>query len=149
MWLAHHMFVEWPTSLEPAVLSKYNVWHILTSYFSMIGVHDSITIYIMNRFMKEIGNKCNSAPAKYIKTSIDYFKCLQHTGQRPETHHTPPSHRVSVTIHTSHSPGNVGPYFLLPMVSARPWAGRRLTQTTAHIMAQFIVTGSNKCSSLC
>ncbi len=24
-------------------------------------------------------------------TSIDYFKCVQHTGQRPETHHTPPS----------------------------------------------------------
>jgi hypothetical protein len=22
------------------------------------------------------------------KTSIDYFKCVQHTGQRPETHHT-------------------------------------------------------------
>ena len=24
---------------------------------------------------------------------IDYFKCVQHTGQRPETHHTTPSHR--------------------------------------------------------
>ncbi len=26
---------------------------------------------------------------KHKKTSIDYFKCVQHTGQRPETHHTP------------------------------------------------------------
>ena len=41
-----------------------------------------------------------------IYNSIDYFKCVQHTGQNPETHHTTPSHRDWVTIdykHTSQS----------------------------------------------
>jgi hypothetical protein len=41
-----------------------------------------------------------------FKNSIDYFKCVQHTGQNPETHHTTPSHRDWVTIdykHTSQS----------------------------------------------
>ena len=40
------------------------------------------------------------------KNSNDYFKCVQHTGQSPETHHTTPSHRDWVTIdykHTSQS----------------------------------------------
>ncbi len=26
--------------------------------------------------------------------SIDYFKCMQHTGQRPVTHNTAPSRRI-------------------------------------------------------
>jgi hypothetical protein len=41
-----------------------------------------------------------------FKNSNDYFKCVQHTGQNPETHHTTPSHRDWVTIdykHTSQS----------------------------------------------
>jgi hypothetical protein len=43
---------------------------------------------------------------KKKKNSIDYFKCVQHTGHSPETHHTTPSRREWVTIdykHTSQS----------------------------------------------
>jgi hypothetical protein len=41
-----------------------------------------------------------------IMNSNDYFKCVQHAGQNPETHHTTLSHRDWVTIdykHTSQS----------------------------------------------
>ena len=37
------------------------------------------------------------------KNSIDYFKCVQHTGQSPVTHHTTPSHRDWVTIDYKHT----------------------------------------------
>ncbi len=41
-----------------------------------------------------------------VKNSIDYFKCMQHAGWSPVTHHTTPSRRDWVTIdykHTSQS----------------------------------------------
>jgi hypothetical protein len=40
--------------------------------------------------------------SKHHKTSIDYFKCVQHTGQSPETHHTPQSQRDWVTTCIPH-----------------------------------------------
>jgi len=38
----------------------------------------------------------------FLKNSIDYYKCMQHTGLRPVTHHTTPSHRIVVTIFKPH-----------------------------------------------
>ncbi len=45
-----------------------------------------------------VSNSFCSSPYNGIKNSIDYFKCMQHAGQNPVTHHTTPSHRDKVTI---------------------------------------------------
>jgi hypothetical protein len=39
---------------------------------------------------------------KKNKKKIDYFKCMQHAGRSPVTHHTTPSHRNWVTIDYKH-----------------------------------------------
>jgi len=44
-----------------------------------------------------------SYPPMETKNSIDYFKCVQHAGQSPVTHHTTPSHRDWVTIDYKHT----------------------------------------------
>ncbi len=114
-------------------------------------VADFIPFLVSSDWMDEMGDLWQDSVmifpswiSLFIKISIDYFKCVNHTGQRPKTHHTPLSHRDWVTILCiPHSAGYTGPCFHLPTVSTRPCADSRLTQPTAHVLAQYIVIGSS------
>jgi hypothetical protein len=83
------------TTVLPKILNSDNGSEFLCKFIEFIKKY-----FKMVNIVKSKPHHPQTQDTKFgIKSSIDYFKCVQHTRQKPETHHTPPSHRDWVTIH--------------------------------------------------